>query len=394
MCDMLWDFSLFLWGLKDVLMPVKFLTIVTCFENPTAFIAVYWRGDNLLWTCSVDVFFFIIKCVVFTECSDFSPPVTVILMIFLCLEGFLFLTFTAVMFGTQIHSICNDETVKIAIFVSSNNSSRKMWLEIIWFTWRRTLILYKTWYLKWITIFSLTHKIEKLLWFMLSSRCSCIVSFSDISFIVRFSIMYVAQLLTSVWTSQPSETPEMSGEMTAFLSCFVLILHIASLLWYILFKYNHRLDIWSPWPLICSFRPWEDIWCQIIDSKHKEFEHCGYLDFSHLGLFKEYSCIKGLGVLQNEKQISKYLAFISGKLRKQNAFGESKPSFSNYNKSIFLGASLLDAIKRVKNIWWRCVVCRSSNFSISFSAHSVFQFGGLGEKVEIVQPVLYALYVL
>ncbi|OPJ78192.1 palmitoyltransferase ZDHHC7 isoform A [Patagioenas fasciata monilis] len=45
-----------------------------------------------------------------TECSDFSPPVTVILMIFLCLEGFLFLTFTAVMFGTQIHSICNDET--------------------------------------------------------------------------------------------------------------------------------------------------------------------------------------------------------------------------------------------------------------------------------------------
>ncbi|XP_040265274.1 palmitoyltransferase ZDHHC7 [Bufo bufo] len=45
-----------------------------------------------------------------TSCSSFSPPVTVILMIFLCLEGFLFLTFTAVMFGTQIHSICNDET--------------------------------------------------------------------------------------------------------------------------------------------------------------------------------------------------------------------------------------------------------------------------------------------
>ncbi|PIO39262.1 hypothetical protein AB205_0147380 [Aquarana catesbeiana] len=45
-----------------------------------------------------------------TDCSSFSPPVTVILMIFLCLEGLLFLTFTAVMFGTQIHSICNDET--------------------------------------------------------------------------------------------------------------------------------------------------------------------------------------------------------------------------------------------------------------------------------------------
>ncbi|POI28920.1 hypothetical protein CIB84_007329, partial [Bambusicola thoracicus] len=57
-----------------------------------------------------NLFFSVTKYVVFTECSDFSPPVTVILMIFLCLEGFLFLTFTAVMFGTQIHSICNDET--------------------------------------------------------------------------------------------------------------------------------------------------------------------------------------------------------------------------------------------------------------------------------------------
>lgn len=46
-----------------------------------------------------------------TECSGFSPPITVVLLIFLCLEGLLFFTFTAVMFSTQIHSICNDETV-------------------------------------------------------------------------------------------------------------------------------------------------------------------------------------------------------------------------------------------------------------------------------------------
>lgn len=45
------------------------------------------------------------------ECSDFSPPVTMMLMIFLCMEALLFLTFTAVMFCTQLHSICNDETV-------------------------------------------------------------------------------------------------------------------------------------------------------------------------------------------------------------------------------------------------------------------------------------------
>uniref|UniRef100_A0A8B9JKI2 Palmitoyltransferase n=1 Tax=Astyanax mexicanus TaxID=7994 RepID=A0A8B9JKI2_ASTMX len=41
---------------------------------------------------------------------SFSPPATVILLILLCFEGLLFLIFTAVMFGTQVHSICTDET--------------------------------------------------------------------------------------------------------------------------------------------------------------------------------------------------------------------------------------------------------------------------------------------
>lgn len=45
-----------------------------------------------------------------TKCSNFSPPATVILLILLCFEGLLFLIFTAVMFGTQVHSICSDET--------------------------------------------------------------------------------------------------------------------------------------------------------------------------------------------------------------------------------------------------------------------------------------------
>ncbi|KAF6101718.1 zinc finger DHHC-type palmitoyltransferase 3 [Phyllostomus discolor] len=44
------------------------------------------------------------------ECSYFSPPTTVILLILLCFEGLLFLIFTSVMFGTQVHSICTDET--------------------------------------------------------------------------------------------------------------------------------------------------------------------------------------------------------------------------------------------------------------------------------------------
>ncbi|XP_071456491.1 palmitoyltransferase ZDHHC3 isoform X2 [Marmota flaviventris] len=45
-----------------------------------------------------------------TECSSFSPPTTVILLILLCFEALLFLIFTSVMFGTQVHSICTDET--------------------------------------------------------------------------------------------------------------------------------------------------------------------------------------------------------------------------------------------------------------------------------------------
>nr|KAF6476960.1 zinc finger DHHC-type palmitoyltransferase 3 [Rousettus aegyptiacus] len=44
------------------------------------------------------------------ECSSFSPPTTVILLILLCFEGLLFFIFTSVMFGTQVHSICTDET--------------------------------------------------------------------------------------------------------------------------------------------------------------------------------------------------------------------------------------------------------------------------------------------
>ncbi|CAF95600.1 unnamed protein product, partial [Tetraodon nigroviridis] len=49
-------------------------------------------------------------CLLSPECSSFSPPATVILLILLCFEGLLFLIFTSVMFGTQVHSICTDET--------------------------------------------------------------------------------------------------------------------------------------------------------------------------------------------------------------------------------------------------------------------------------------------
>ncbi|KAF3691515.1 Palmitoyltransferase ZDHHC3 [Channa argus] len=46
----------------------------------------------------------------FLYCFEDDWTTTVILLILLCFEGLLFLIFTSVMFGTQVHSICTDET--------------------------------------------------------------------------------------------------------------------------------------------------------------------------------------------------------------------------------------------------------------------------------------------
>jgi len=47
------------------------------------------------------------------ECSTFNPPATVVLLLFLAFEALLFAIFTAVMLGTQLQAIWNDETVCI-----------------------------------------------------------------------------------------------------------------------------------------------------------------------------------------------------------------------------------------------------------------------------------------
>ncbi|XP_023938737.1 palmitoyltransferase ZDHHC3 [Bicyclus anynana] len=44
------------------------------------------------------------------DCSTYSPPTTVVLLLFLIIEALLFAIFTLVMFGTQLHAIWNDET--------------------------------------------------------------------------------------------------------------------------------------------------------------------------------------------------------------------------------------------------------------------------------------------
>jgi palmitoyltransferase len=45
------------------------------------------------------------------ECGVYTPPATVVFLIFLIFEALLFTIFTAVMLGTQLQAISNDETV-------------------------------------------------------------------------------------------------------------------------------------------------------------------------------------------------------------------------------------------------------------------------------------------
>lgn len=60
------------------------------------------------------VAWFFFRCVGqnFQNCDAFMPgPLAFILTLFGVFEGFLFSLFTCIMFGTQVHAICTDETV-------------------------------------------------------------------------------------------------------------------------------------------------------------------------------------------------------------------------------------------------------------------------------------------
>lgn len=78
----------------------KFFVLFTMYISLISLHALMMVGFHFLYCFEED----------WTKCSSFSPPTTVILLILLCFEGLLFLIFTAVMFGTQVHSICTDET--------------------------------------------------------------------------------------------------------------------------------------------------------------------------------------------------------------------------------------------------------------------------------------------
>ena len=55
------------------------------------------------------------------DCSSFSPPTTVVLLVFLVFEALLFAIFTIAMLTTQLQAIWNDETVRNIIFVHIRN---------------------------------------------------------------------------------------------------------------------------------------------------------------------------------------------------------------------------------------------------------------------------------
>ncbi|XP_060040211.1 palmitoyltransferase ZDHHC3 isoform X2 [Erinaceus europaeus] len=78
----------------------KYFVLFTMYIALISFHALVMVGFHFLYCFEED----------WTKCSSFSPPTTVILLILLCFEGLLFLIFTSVMFGTQVHSICTDET--------------------------------------------------------------------------------------------------------------------------------------------------------------------------------------------------------------------------------------------------------------------------------------------
>lgn len=64
------------------------------------------------------------------DCSLFSPPTTIIFLITLTFEGLLFFLFTCIMFCTQLHSMCYDETGIEQLKNERHGRGKSKWLNI------------------------------------------------------------------------------------------------------------------------------------------------------------------------------------------------------------------------------------------------------------------------
>ena len=63
-------------------------------------------------------------------CSFFSPPATIVFLLSLTFEGLLFFLFTLIMFGTQMHSICTNETGIEQLKKEKHWRSNNKWLNM------------------------------------------------------------------------------------------------------------------------------------------------------------------------------------------------------------------------------------------------------------------------
>lgn len=90
------------------------------------------------------------------ECSTFSPPATVILLLFLTFEGLLFAIFTIIMLGTQLNAIWTDETG-----IEQLKKEERKWVKMS--RWRAIETVFGKFSILWLSPFSqpkLKKKIE------------------------------------------------------------------------------------------------------------------------------------------------------------------------------------------------------------------------------------------
>lgn len=78
----------------------KFFVLFTFYISALSFHTLYWA----IWQ------FYMCLTSEWHACALFSPPTYTVMFILLLFEAVLFSIFTAIMFGTQLHAICTDET--------------------------------------------------------------------------------------------------------------------------------------------------------------------------------------------------------------------------------------------------------------------------------------------
>ncbi|CAF3001748.1 unnamed protein product [Rotaria socialis] len=93
---------------------------------------IFPRPYLLFYTCVISIYALILlgihisTCIKsdWTACATWSPPATIILLIFLAFEAISFSVFTAIMTGTQLYSIYTDIT-GIESFKGEKNDVRR-----------------------------------------------------------------------------------------------------------------------------------------------------------------------------------------------------------------------------------------------------------------------------